>query len=91
MDGAAAPSRLPERDNRSNPRVIERKTSRLKLKREKHRHRPQPSKPFQEAIVILNRTVLILTRTSRNKNETGFSPPRHKIKTKKLGAFVSLW
>lgn len=46
--------RLPERDNRSNPRVVKRKMSKFKLKREKHRHWPQPSKLFQEAIVILN-------------------------------------
>jgi mitochondrial fission protein ELM1 len=46
--------RLPERDNRSNPRVVQRKMSRFKLKREIHRQWPQPSKPFQEAIVLLN-------------------------------------
>jgi hypothetical protein len=46
--------RLPERDNRSNPRVVKRKMSKFKLKRDKHRQWPQPSKPFQEAIVLLN-------------------------------------
>ena len=45
---------LPERENRSNPRVVKRKMSKFKLKREIHRHWPQPSKPLQEAIVILN-------------------------------------
>lgn len=45
---------LPERDNRVNPRVVKRKMSKFKLKREEHRHWPQPSKPFQDAIVILN-------------------------------------
>lgn len=46
--------RLPERDNRCNPRVVKRKMSKFKLKREKHRHWPQPSKSFQEAVAILN-------------------------------------
>lgn len=46
--------RLPERDNRSNPRVVKRKMSKFKLKRAKHQHWPQPSKSFQEAIAILN-------------------------------------
>jgi hypothetical protein len=46
--------RLPERDNRSNPRVVKRKMSKFKLKREEHRHWPQPSKSFQEAVAILN-------------------------------------
>jgi hypothetical protein len=46
--------RLPERENRSNPRVVKRKMSKFKLKREVHRHWPQPAKPLQAAIVILN-------------------------------------
>ena len=46
--------RLPERENRSNPRVVKRKMSKFKLKRDIHRRWPQPSKPFQQAIVILN-------------------------------------
>jgi hypothetical protein len=46
--------RLPERDDRSNPRVVKRKMSKFKLKREQHHHWPQPSRPFQEAVVILN-------------------------------------
>jgi hypothetical protein len=46
--------RLPERDNRSNPRVVKRKMSKFKLKRDTHSHWPQPSKLFQEAIVVLN-------------------------------------
>jgi len=46
--------RLPERENRSNPRVVKRKMSKFKLKREEHLRWPQPSKPFCEAIVILN-------------------------------------
>jgi hypothetical protein len=33
--------RLPERENRSNPRVVKRKMSKFKLKREIHRHWPQ--------------------------------------------------
>jgi hypothetical protein len=46
--------RLPERDNRSNPQVVKRKMSKFKLKRSEHLRWPQPSKPFQEAVVILN-------------------------------------
>ena len=46
--------RLPERENRSNPRVIKRKMSKFKLKRPQHLHWPQPTKPFREAVVILN-------------------------------------
>jgi hypothetical protein len=46
--------RLPERENRSNPRVVKRKMSKFDLKRPEHFHWPQPSKSFQEAVVILN-------------------------------------
>ena len=46
--------RLPERDDRLNPRVVKRKMSKFKLKREEHRHWPQPTQSFQEAVVILN-------------------------------------
>ncbi len=46
--------RLPERDNRSNPRVVKRKMSKFKLKRKEHLHWPQPTKPFQDAVVLLN-------------------------------------
>jgi hypothetical protein len=46
--------RLPERENRSNPRVVKRKMSKFKVKRKEHLHWPQPSKSFQEAIIILN-------------------------------------
>jgi hypothetical protein len=46
--------RLPERDNRSNPRVVKRKMSKFKLKRPQHFGWPQPSKSFPEAVVILN-------------------------------------
>jgi len=46
--------RLPKRADRSNPRVVKRKMSKFKLKRKDHLRWPQPSKPFQEAIVVLN-------------------------------------
>ena len=46
--------RLPERENRSNPRVVKRKMSKFKLKRPHHFHWPQPSKLFPEAVLILN-------------------------------------
>jgi len=46
--------RLPKRENRSNPRVVKRKMSKFKLKRSEHLHWPQPTKSFQEAVVLLN-------------------------------------
>jgi hypothetical protein len=46
--------RLPERDNRSNPRVVKRKMSNFNLKRPQHLNWPQPTKPFREAVVLLN-------------------------------------
>lgn len=44
---------LPQRDNRSNPRVVKRKMSKFDLKRDVHRHWPQPTKQIAEAIVLL--------------------------------------
>ena len=46
--------RLPERENRSNPRVVKRKMSKFNLKRPEHLRWPQPSKSFQDTVVILN-------------------------------------
>lgn len=46
--------KLPERDNRSNPRVVKRKMSKFRLKRPQHRQWPQSSKTFREAVVMLN-------------------------------------
>lgn len=43
---------LPERENRSNPRVVKRKMSNFKLKRPEHWHPPQPTKSFREAVVL---------------------------------------
>jgi hypothetical protein len=45
---------LPKRDNRNNPRVVKRKLSKFHLKRPEHSHTPQPSKPFCEAVHMLN-------------------------------------
>ncbi len=45
---------LPERDQRSNPRVVKRKMSKFNLKRAKHQQWPQPTKTFQAALVLLN-------------------------------------
>lgn len=44
---------LPQRANRSNPRVVKRKMSNFDLKRDVHRHWPQPAKSFADAIVLL--------------------------------------
>ena len=46
-------ARLPQRDNRINPRVVKRKMSKFGLKREEHRHWPQPARNFSETVVIL--------------------------------------
>jgi hypothetical protein len=46
--------RLPEREDRSSPRVVKRKMSKFKLKRKEHLRWPQPTKSFQEAVVLLN-------------------------------------
>ena len=46
-------AKLPERDNRSNPRVVKRKMSGFNKKRDKHRSWPQPTMPLPEAVVLL--------------------------------------
>lgn len=46
--------KLPERANRINPRVVKRKMSKFHLKRPEHQHWPQPTKPFREAVAVLN-------------------------------------
>lgn len=46
--------RLPQRKPRTNPRVVKRKMSKFRLKRPEHRLWPQPSKPFRDAVVLLN-------------------------------------
>jgi hypothetical protein len=51
-DVAAEP--LPPRANRSNPRVVKRKMSKFGVKNPSHRGWPQPTKPFREAVVLLN-------------------------------------
>ena len=45
---------LPPRRNRINPRVIKQWLSRFPVKRLHHRNWPKPTKPFREAIVLLN-------------------------------------
>jgi hypothetical protein len=51
-DVAARP--LAPRANRCNPRVVKRKMSKFRVKSPSHRNWPQPTKPFQEAVVLLN-------------------------------------
>jgi hypothetical protein len=46
--------RLRARRNRWYPRVVKRKMSNWNKKRPEHRAPPQPTKPFREAIVVLN-------------------------------------
>ncbi|WP_167752494.1 hypothetical protein [Thiorhodococcus mannitoliphagus] len=43
---------LPPRRHRINPRVIKQKMSKWPKKRAHHRHPPQPTKPFEESIVL---------------------------------------
>lgn len=43
---------LPPRRNRINPRVIKQKMSKWPKKRPHHHHPPQPTKPFEESIVL---------------------------------------
>jgi hypothetical protein len=45
--------RLPQRDNRINPRVIKKRKNRFPRKRKHHEQWKQPTKTFQEAVVIL--------------------------------------
>jgi hypothetical protein len=48
-----AAKKLPERRDRSNPRVVKKKMSSFRAKRPCHRRWPQPTKPFRNAIVLL--------------------------------------
>ena len=50
-----ARAKLPERDDRSNPRVIKWKMSNFDKKRDKHRSWPQPTKSFSQAVVCLSK------------------------------------
>ena len=45
---------LPQRRNRSNPRVIKRKMSNWRKKGPEHRRWPQPTKTFRHSVVMLN-------------------------------------
>jgi hypothetical protein len=45
---------LAPRTNRCNPRVVKRKMSKFGVKNPSHSDWPQPTKPFREAIVLLN-------------------------------------
>jgi len=47
--------RLPERDHRSNPRVVKRKMSKFPRKRPIHQMIQQPCRPFRESIVMLRK------------------------------------
>ena len=44
---------LPERRNRTNPRVVKQKMSSFRVKRLCHLLWPQPTKPFPEAVALL--------------------------------------
>ncbi len=44
---------LPERQLRSNPRVVKRKMSNFGLKRAEHDQWPQPTRPFKQAIMLI--------------------------------------
>ena len=48
-----AAARLPERRDRSNPRVVKRKMSNFAVKGPQHRRWPQPTSPFRAAVRLL--------------------------------------
>src|SRR3712207_1748037 len=47
-----ARKQLPERQARSNPRVVKRKMSNFKLKRKEHAHPPKLERPFREVVAL---------------------------------------
>jgi len=47
-----ATKRLPERQVRSNPRVVKQKMSNFKLKRAEHYRPPKPTRSFRDAVVV---------------------------------------
>ena len=47
-----ARKRLPDRQPRSNPRVVKRKMSNFKLKRPEHAHPPTLERPFREVVAL---------------------------------------
>lgn len=48
-----ADGRIPERRQRSNPRVVKRKMSNFRLKRPEHQHWPQPTLPFRQSVALI--------------------------------------
>jgi len=48
-----AEGRIPERRQRSNPRVVKRKMSNLRLRRPEHQHWPQPTLPFRQLVALI--------------------------------------
>ena len=48
-----ADGRIPERGQRSNPRVVKRKMSNFRLKRPEHQHWPQPTLSFRQSVVLI--------------------------------------
>jgi hypothetical protein len=48
-----ADGRLPERRQRSNPRVVKRKMSNFRLKRPEHQHWPQPTLSFRQSVALI--------------------------------------
>ena len=47
-----ARKQLPERQERSNPRVVKRKMSNVKLKRTEHAHPAKLERPFREVVAL---------------------------------------
>ena len=48
-----ADGRIPERGQRSNPRVVKRKMSNFRLKRPEHQHWPQPTLSFRQSVALI--------------------------------------
>lgn len=64
-----ASKRLGERRTRSNPRVVKRKMSNFKLKREEHYRPPPPKGSFRDAVVVQPCAVLELPARRAPPNE----------------------
>jgi hypothetical protein len=62
-----ASKRLPERRTRSNARVVKRKMSNFKLKRDEHYRPPPPTGSFRDAVVV--RACAVLELASRSSQQ----------------------
>lgn len=73
-----AAKRVPERRPRSNPRVVKRKMSKFKLKREQHGAPPQPHGSFASAVKILSPPVVEPSGSQRLPDGSVLVAPRQR-------------